>query len=220
MNQLTNGIDRAIKRLFDISVSGAALLAGWPVLVGIGTAITLETPGSALFRPERLGLNGKTFYCNKFRTMVVACNEKVSDDFKTIVEENDERVTKVGRALRYGLDELPQLFNILIGEMSFIGPRPDAVWMWPRYSEKLKKRLSVRPGITGLAVVMDSRRLTTEEGYRIDIWYAEHRNLLLDLGILLATPLYILGIESMLSSMRTRILDDMRHLSLLKEVDE
>jgi lipopolysaccharide/colanic/teichoic acid biosynthesis glycosyltransferase len=220
MRGLDSELDSAVKRAFDMGLSISVLLGGWPIWLGIGWAIRMETPGPALFRPKRLGLGGKVFRCNKYRTMRTGCEEKVSPDLKTIVEENDARVTGIGRVLRHGLDEIPQLINIIKGEMSFVGPRPDEAWMWPRYSEKLKERLSVRPGITGLAVVMDSRGLTTEEGYKIDIWYAQNQSLLLDLAIVLSTPFYVIGFRSLWSSMRKRILDDMRHLSLLKEVDE
>jgi lipopolysaccharide/colanic/teichoic acid biosynthesis glycosyltransferase len=192
--------------VFNGVVAGAMLAAGAPVFLAAAAAIKLDSPGPIFFRARRLGVRGQVIECLKFRSMKSDAKEKVSPDLKTVVGSADDRVTRVGRYLRWGFDELPQLINVLKGEMSIVGPRPDAEWMWPRYSEALKERLSIRPGVTGLGVVLDSRSITTEEGYRLDIWYVRHRNALIDAAILAATPFYVLGVRGFAKSLRDRVL--------------
>jgi hypothetical protein len=113
--------------------------------------------------------------------------------FKVVVTDADPRVTFLGRWLRCGIDELPQLWNIVRGEMKWIGPRPDEAWALPHYGPVCKRRLSVFPGITGLAQVLDSRHLSTAEGFAIDLWYIAHRSFWLDAWIVLVTPLFMAG---------------------------
>jgi lipopolysaccharide/colanic/teichoic acid biosynthesis glycosyltransferase len=129
----------------------------------------------------------------KYRTMKVNAPSIVTNDFKMIVTETDWRITLIGRWLRCGIDELPQLWNIVRGEMQWVGPRPDEAWMLPRYGPACKLRLSVSPGITGLAQVLDSRHLSTAESFAIDRWYIAHRGFWLDAWIVLATPVFIAG---------------------------
>jgi lipopolysaccharide/colanic/teichoic acid biosynthesis glycosyltransferase len=117
----------------------------------------------------------------------------VTNGFKTVVAASDPRVTPLGRWLRSGIDELPQLWNVVRGEMAWVGPRPDEAWMMPNYGPESKRRLSVVPGITGFAQVLNSRDLSVAESYAIDLWYLDHRGLLLDLLIVFVTPLYMAG---------------------------
>lgn len=181
-------------------------LALGPLLAGIAAAVKLTSPGPALYRCQRLGRYGVPFTCYKFRTMRVDAGKIVNDDDKTVVEADDPRLTPIGRFLRKGFDELPQLLNILRGDMSFVGPRPDEVWMLPRYTDRLRTRLAVKPGITGLATVLDSRNLTTPQGYALDLWYVEHRTWWLDALILAVTPLYALGWTNVGRLARQRLL--------------
>ena len=173
--------------------SAGAVVGLSPVLTAIALTVRLTSPGPALFVSERVGRGGKPFRCYKFRTMRVASSVVVSPDAKTIVEDHDTRLTPIGALLRIGLDELPQLFNVLRGEMALIGPRPDPPWMVPRYTEAIRPRLSVRPGITGLTQVLNGRERPTPEMYNIDLWYIRHRSPLLDLRIFAYTFLYLAG---------------------------
>ena len=194
--------DRVLNAVF----AGVVLAGGAPGLLAAAAAIKLDSPGPIFYRAKRLGVGGRVIECLKFRSMKIGAEERVSRDLKTVVSASDDRVTRVGRILRWGFDELPQLINVLKGEMSIVGPRPDADWMWPRYGEALKERLQVPPGVTGLGVVLDSRSITTEEGYRLDIWYVRHRNPVLDAAIVVATPLYVLGVRSFAKPLRDRVL--------------
>jgi lipopolysaccharide/colanic/teichoic acid biosynthesis glycosyltransferase len=153
--------------------------------------------GPALYRSPRLGKNGAPFQLLKYRSMKVNAPALMSSGLKMIVEREDSRVTTVGRWLRCGIDELPQLWNVVKGEMSWIGPRPDPDWMLPHYGPVCRKRLAVVPGITGYAQLLDSRFLSTAEGFAIDIWYLLHRTIWLDVWIVLATPAFIAGWRSL-----------------------
>jgi lipopolysaccharide/colanic/teichoic acid biosynthesis glycosyltransferase len=120
----------------------------------------------------------------------------VAGDFKVVTIENDYRITPFGRLLRCGLDELPQLYNVLRGEMAWIGPRPDEPWMLENYGPAVRARLDVAPGITGLAQVCDGRFRSTAESYALDIWYIRNRSFRLDLWIALVTPVFIAGMRT------------------------
>ena len=117
----------------------------------------------------------------------------ITNGFKTVVAARDPRVTQFGRWLRSGIDELPQLWSIIRGDMAWVGPRPDEAWMLPNYGPESKRRLSVAPGITGLAQVLNSRDLPLAESYAIDLWYLDHREILLDIWIVFVTPLFMVG---------------------------
>lgn len=130
-----------------------------------------------------------------------------------IVQDADVRVTPMGRWLRTGVDELPQLLNIVKGEMAWIGPRPDPDWMLPHYGPICRRRLSALPGITGLAQVLGSRHLPAAEGFALDLWYLAHRTIWLDTWIVLATPFFIAGWRSF---GRSRL----RHIRQLEEFNE
>jgi lipopolysaccharide/colanic/teichoic acid biosynthesis glycosyltransferase len=173
-----------LKRGFDILISLSALLLIWPILAVIAIAIRLSSKGPALFRQERAGKDGKTFVFYKFRTM-----KADSDPFgPSPTSGQDPRLTKVGRFLReWSLDELPQLLNILKGDMSLVGPRPLYLSQMPEWSERQKRRLLVKPGLTGLAQISGRGQLTREEKLDLDVKYVETAGLLADVKIMLTT---------------------------------
>jgi len=178
------------KRIFDIVASGLAILVLLPVFVVISIAIKLSGKGPAIFRQERAGKNGKPFIFYKFRTMRVDV-EPFGSSPKT---GDDTRLTRVGKLLReYSLDELPQLFNILKGDMSFIGPRPLYVSQMAEWDERQKKRLLVKPGLTGLAQISGRGQLTREEKLELDVKYVETAGFLTDIKIILATIAQVFG---------------------------
>ena len=183
------------KRAFDVVASILALVALSPLLAAIALAIRLTTPGPALFRQQRLGLQRRPFKVLKFRTMVTgaelmladlaSCNEADGPLFKV---RQDPRVTRIGRWLRrYSLDELPQLWNVLRGEMSLVGPRPPLPTEVELYEEWQLDRLEVRPGITGLWQVSGRSDLSFDEYVRLDLFYVENWSLAYDLFILVKT---------------------------------
>jgi lipopolysaccharide/colanic/teichoic acid biosynthesis glycosyltransferase len=129
----------------------------------------------------------------KYRTMIVGAVPLVSSDLKVITQPGDTRITKVGRWLRCGIDELPQVWNILKGEMAWIGPRPVEPWGLSYYGPLFSERLLQRPGITGLAQVLGCRWASNAESYAVDIWHGRHRSARLAAWIVLATPLFMLG---------------------------
>ena len=164
-----------------------------PLHVVIAALIFLHDGGPVFYRPKRLGKNGRPFAMFKYRSMRVGAAPIIDERFQTIVRPHDERVTSVGRMLRCGLDEVPQLLNVIRGEMAWIGPRPDELWMLPYYGPTLRERLSVLPGISGLAQVSDSRNLRTEQAYALDIWAVRHSTAALTMRIVVRTPLFLLG---------------------------
>jgi lipopolysaccharide/colanic/teichoic acid biosynthesis glycosyltransferase len=152
-------------------------------MLAIAAAIRLESPGPALFRQERLGLHGRAFTAVKFRSMVVG-----AADGEVREGERDPRITRVGRLLRRtSLDELPQFLNVLWGDMSVVGPRPDRIWRLEEYSTRERIRLQVKPGVTGLAQVSGRNALPRPERLRLDVEYVETWSLMLDLRVLLRT---------------------------------
>jgi len=179
-----------MKRLFDIVLSLSAIVLLLPVFVVISIAIKLSSKGPAVFRQERAGKNGKPFIFYKFRTMRVDV-EPFGSSPKT---SDDPRLTRVGKLLReYSLDELPQLFNILKGDMSIIGPRPLYVSQMAEWDERQKKRLLVKPGLTGLAQISGRGQLTREEKLELDVKYVETAGFLTDIKIILATIAQVFG---------------------------
>lgn len=174
-------------------VAGVGCVLGAPVHVCLCVLIKLCDMGPALYRAHRLGKDGIPFALLKYRTMKANTSPVVVEGFKMVVGHADPRVTSLGRWLRCGIDELPQLWNIVRGEMKWVGPRPDEAWMLPHYGPACKLRLSVFPGITGLAQILDSRNLSTAEGFAIDLWYIAHRNFWLDAWVVLVTPLFMAG---------------------------
>ena len=167
------------KRLMDFCTAFAALIVLSPVLALVALAVRLKLGGPALFRQPRPGLDGKLFTCLKFRTM--------SDDrdAKGALLPDEQRLGRFGKALRStSLDELPQLFNILTGDMSLVGPRPLMVRYLPRYSVEQQRRHSVRPGITGWAQVNGRNMIDWDRKLALDTWYADNCSFVLDLRIL------------------------------------
>lgn len=178
------------KRGIDVLVSVSALIVLSPLLIAIGLIIRLSSKGPAVFKQERAGKDGKRFVFYKFRTMK-ADVDAFGPSPKT---GKDTRLTKVGRFLReYSLDELPQLLNILKGDMSVVGPRPLYLTQIPEWSERHKKRLSVKPGLTGLAQISGRGRLTKEEKLELDVKYVETASLLVDARIVLTTIIRVFG---------------------------
>ncbi len=154
-------------------------------------AVKLEDGGPVLFRQTRVGKDGADFELLKLRTMVVGA-ERQGAGYS--VDKGDARITRVGRFLRRtSLDELPQLWNVVRGEMSLIGPRPTLRYQVERYSERQRRRLEVLPGITGWAQIHGRASLSWDERIELDVWYVDHRSPLTDLLILLRTPLALLG---------------------------
>lgn len=171
-------------------------VAGLPVHLVICLAIVLLGRGPAIYRSKRIGRHGRIYTMFKYRSMKAGCPAVINEELKLVVDKSDPRVTLPGRLLRCGLDELPQLWNVVRGEMRWIGPRPDESWMLPRHGPVGITRLDMTPGITGLAQVLDSRNCPTGMGYAIDIWYRRTRNWLTDLWVIGATPLFVLGWRS------------------------
>jgi lipopolysaccharide/colanic/teichoic acid biosynthesis glycosyltransferase len=178
-------IRRAVKRVVDLLASGVSLLVLAVPFGAVALAVKLDDRGPVFFRQERVGRGGRRFRVWKFRTMVV---DAVSKGRGVAVAHNDERITRVGRFLRNsGIDELPQVLNVLVGEMSLVGPRPTLAYQVERYSSFQKRRLEVRPGITSLAVVSGRNALSWNERIELDVWYIDHWSLSLDLKIMLRT---------------------------------
>ncbi|MGP8246937.1 MAG: sugar transferase [Bryobacteraceae bacterium] len=175
------------KRLIDVGVSSLALVALSPVLLGALLAVRLIEGRPALFRQPRLGYRERPFCLYKLRTM----SERRNPDGSLLPDE--QRSTRLGRLLRaISLDELPQLWNVLKGEMSLVGPRPLLARYLDRYSSHQRRRHEVKPGITGWAQINGRNALTWEEKFELDVWYVDHRNLWLDLRILAATARQVL----------------------------
>lgn len=184
-----------LKRLIDVVVSAAVLAVASPLILLIGIAIKLESPGPILFAQTRVGRGGRHFTFYKFRSMKVGAdreieklssfNEATGPIFKM---RNDPRLTRVGKIIRrLSLDELPQFYNIFIGDMSLVGPRPPIPYEVEKYEDWHYKRLEVSPGLTGLWQVSGRSELTFDEMVLLDIWYIENWSLGLDLKIMLRT---------------------------------
>jgi lipopolysaccharide/colanic/teichoic acid biosynthesis glycosyltransferase len=158
-----------------------------PVLGLAALAKKLEDGGPILYRQRRVGRDGRDFDLLKLRTMIVDAERRGAG---WAVDKDDPRITRVGRILRrLSIDELPQLWNVLRGEMSLVGPRPTLRYQVERYDERQRRRLDVKPGLTGWAQVNGRAMLPWEERIELDLWYIEHRSAWLDLKILALTPL-------------------------------
>jgi lipopolysaccharide/colanic/teichoic acid biosynthesis glycosyltransferase len=180
-----------VNRSADVVLAGAGLVLAAPVLGAAALAIKLEDRGPVLYRQRRVGLGGNEFELLKLRTMVVGAEGRGAG---LAVNEGDPRITRVGRALRgLSLDELPQLWNVLRGDMSVIGPRPTLRYQVERYTERQRRRLDVKPGLTGWAQIHGRAALPWDERIELDVWYVEHRSPALDLRILLRTPQALFG---------------------------
>lgn len=174
-----------LKRVFDLTVSALLLVGFLPVWLLLALLVGATSPGPVFFLQDRPGLHGKLFRIFKFRTMRPGSEKMVKGQE---VMGDDNRITSIGRFLRRAkLDEIPQLLNVLKGEMSLIGPRPERVDSLADYDEEISKRLNMLPGMTGLAQVSGNIYLSLQERYRLDVYYVEHFSLLLDIRILLRT---------------------------------
>lgn len=184
---------RSAKRVLDVLVSGAAVIALSPVMAAIAIAVRLTSRGPALFRQRRLGRGGSPFTLYKFRTMRAGAPDVRNADGSTYNAPDDPRLTRLGRFLRAtSLDELPQLLNVLKGDMSLVGPRPELVDQLRFYSPEDKRRLLVRPGITGLAQLSGRNTAAWSERRQLDLDYVRRRSLWLDASILFRTLPYVL----------------------------
>ena len=180
-----------MNRLLDVAVAGAGLVLASPLVGAAALAVRLEDGGPVLFRQTRVGKDGVDFELLKLRTMVVGAERQGSG---YAVDVGDSRITRVGRILRKtSVDELPQLWNVVRGEMSVIGPRPTLRYQVEKYTARQRKRLDVRPGLTGWAQIHGRATLPWDERIELDVWYVEHRSPLVDLKILLRTPLVLFG---------------------------
>jgi lipopolysaccharide/colanic/teichoic acid biosynthesis glycosyltransferase len=179
------------RRAFDVVVAGSALIALSPFLLVAVIAIRLESKGSAIYRQRRVGRNGREFDVLKLRTMVTGAEHMGAG---LAVSEGDTRITRVGRLLRRtSLDEVPNLVNVLKGDMAIVGPRPTVPIQVDRYTDRQRGRLTVKPGITGWAQVNGRTELPWDERIELDLWYIEHRSWRLDLEILKRTIRMVLG---------------------------
>ncbi len=171
-----------MKRAMDVVIASVGLLLGGPVLVAAMAAIRLESPGHPIYRQRRIGRDGEPFDLYKLRTMVHGAEHMGAG---MAVNEGDSRITRVGAFLRRtSLDELPNLVNVLRGDMSIVGPRPTIPVQVEQYTERQRGRLTVKPGITGWAQVNGRASLPWADRIELDLWYVEHRSLRLDLRIL------------------------------------
>jgi sugar transferase EpsL len=176
-----------VKRSFDVALAATALIVTSPVLAIVAAAVRLTMGSPVLWRQERSGQDGRPFLLAKVRTMRPPAPGEEGP------ENDDVRLTPVGRALRAAsLDELPSLWNVLVGDMSLVGPRPLPVRYLERYSAEQARRLDVRPGLTGWAQINGRNDQSWDERFRLDLWYVANRSLRLDLAILLRTPLQVL----------------------------
>jgi lipopolysaccharide/colanic/teichoic acid biosynthesis glycosyltransferase len=176
-----------LKNIIDRSLSVAGLLLLSPIIIALGCLIRLRLGKPVLFRQTRIGHGEKPFTFLKFRTMTDA------RDSRGILLPDEQRLTALGRFLRgSSLDELPQMWNVLRGEMSFVGPRPLLPEYLPRYNAHQRRRHAVKPGITGWVQVNGRNTLTWEEKFDLDVWYVDHYDLWLDIKILFLTLLRVL----------------------------
>jgi len=170
------------RRAFDVAVAGTALVLSAPLLALAALAVRLESRGGVIYRQRRVGKDGHEFDVLKLRTMVDGA-EHIGAGLA--INKGDARITRVGRILRRtSLDELPNLVNVLRGEMAIVGPRPTLPWQVAQYTERERGRLAIRPGITGWAQVNGRTALPWAQRIELDLWYIEHRSWRLDLTIL------------------------------------
>ena len=183
------------KRIIDKAISFVVLMISAPLFLLITLAIKLDDPGPVFFRQERVGRDRINFRIFKFRTMVIDAEKKGAGVF---VGEDDPRITRVGKILRStSLDELPQLINILKGDMSLVGPRPTLAYQVEKYDQAQLRRLAVKPGVTGWAQVNGRNMLTWPERIELDLWYIDNWTLWLDLKILFKTFLVVFSRQNL-----------------------
>jgi lipopolysaccharide/colanic/teichoic acid biosynthesis glycosyltransferase len=185
------GGGNALNRVVDAVGAGLGLTLATPVLAAAAAAIKLDGGGPVFYRQRRVGRDGQEFELVKLRTMVVGAEQQGAG---YAVNAGDPRITRVGRLLRrLSIDELPQLWNVVRGDMSLIGPRPTLAYQVERYTSRQRRRLEVKPGITGWAQIHGRAALPWEDRIELDVWYVENRSPWVDLKILLHTPRALLG---------------------------
>ena len=180
-----------MKRALDLLIAGVGSILSAPLVALLALGIRLESPGDPIYRQSRVGKDGKLFEIYKLRTMVRGAEFTGAG---LAIQEGDDRITRIGAFLRrYSLDELPNLWNVLRGEMSIVGPRPTLEVQVLQYTEHQRRRLEVKPGITGWAQINGRASLPWTERIELDIWYVEHQSLRLDLRILARTWRLVAG---------------------------
>lgn len=187
------GFYRAVKRFLDVTASFLGLVLLSPLLLAVSILIKIDSRGPVIFRQKRIGRNGKVFEIYKFRSMCVGAEKTGSGVYSG---KGDVRVTRIGKILRAtSIDELPQLLNILKGEMSFVGPRPPLTyhpWKYEEYTDFQKRMFEVRPGITGWAQVNGRKDVEWHKRIELNVWYVDHMSLLLDIKIMFMTAFKVL----------------------------
>lgn len=187
------GFYRAVKRFLDVTASFLGLVLLSPLLLAVSMLIKIDSRGPVIFRQKRIGRNGKVFEIYKFRSMCVGTEKTGSGVYSG---KGDARVTRIGKILRAtSIDELPQLLNILKGEMSFVGPRPPLTyhpWKYEEYTDFQKRMFEVRPGITGWAQVNGRKDVEWHKRIELNVWYVDHMSLLLDIKIMFMTAFKVL----------------------------
>jgi lipopolysaccharide/colanic/teichoic acid biosynthesis glycosyltransferase len=178
-------VDALVRRSLDLVIAGAVSALTAPLVALLALVVRFESPGHPIYTQTRVGKDGTLFEIYKLRTMVHGAEFTGAG---LAIQEGDDRITRLGRFLRrYSLDELPNLWNVVRGEMSIIGPRPTLQVQVDQYTERERGRLAVKPGITGWAQVNGRASLPWSERIELDVWYVEHRTLALDLEILVRT---------------------------------
>lgn len=187
------GFYRAVKRFLDVTASFLGLVLLSPLLLAVSILIKIDSRGPVIFRQKRIGRNGKVFEIYKFRSMCVGAEKTGSGVYS---RKGDARVTRIGKILRAtSIDELPQLLNILKGEISFVGPRPPLTyhpWKYEEYTDFQKRMFEVRPGITGWAQVNGRKDVEWHKRIELNVWYVDHMSLLLDIKIMFMTAFKVL----------------------------
>jgi lipopolysaccharide/colanic/teichoic acid biosynthesis glycosyltransferase len=187
-----------VTRLLDITVAAVALILCSPLLLAAAVAIAVESRGGVIYRHQRIGRDGVPFELWKLRTMVSGAESMGAGLY---IEANDARITRTGAFLRrFSLDELPNLVNVLRGEMSVVGPRPTVAVQVDRYTPHQRRRLEVKPGITGWAQVNGRASISWPERIELDVWYVDHRSVRLDLRILARTVRLLVSGQGLYSS--------------------
>ncbi len=178
----------AVKKTIDLSISLFALILASPIFILIGIAVRLSSPGPIIYCQKRLGKGGVPFTLYKFRSLYQDSHIIRTFDGSNVVMKGDARLTSMGHLLRsFSLDELPQFINVLKGDMSLVGPRPDLLECLCHYTAEEHRKLELKPGLTGLAMIRGRNLIPWKERIRLDIWYIEHYSLWLDLKIFLIT---------------------------------
>jgi len=190
-----------VKEVFDKIVSFISLVVLLPLFLVVAILIKLDSPGPVFFLQDRVGKDGKIFKVFKFRTMTSDAPEKTKGKY---IDKSNPYVTRVGKILRRtGIDELPQLINVLKGEMSLVGPRPTLPYQVAKYNEHQTKRLLMKPGITSWALIHGRNKLTWPERIEYDVWYVEHWSFWLDIKILLKTVWVVVSGEGLYADRET-----------------